>query len=97
MLIDLKLRKLTHEDIGKMDFYVRYFEKEEKPANDNPTIGLIMCSAKNDALVRYTLLEDSKQIFASRYKLYLPTEEELRRELEHERAQFEIEEKLKID
>jgi predicted nuclease of restriction endonuclease-like (RecB) superfamily len=97
VLIDLKLRKLRHEDIGKMDFYVRYFEKEEKPASDNPTIGLIMCSAKNDALARYTLLEDSRQIFASRYKLYLPTEEELRRELEQERAQFEIEEKLKTD
>ena len=94
VLIDLKLRKLTHEDIGKMDFYVRYFEKEEKPSSDNPTIGLIMCSEKNDAIVRYTLLEDSKQIFASRYKLYLPTEEELRRELEQERGQFEIEERL---
>ncbi|HQU86854.1 MAG TPA: PDDEXK nuclease domain-containing protein [Pyrinomonadaceae bacterium] len=97
VLIDLKLRKLRHEDIGKMDFYVRYFEKEEKSANDNPTIGLILCSEKNDAIVRYTLLDESKQIFASRYKLYLPTEEELRRELEQERAQLEIEEKLQID
>lgn len=97
VLIDLKLRKLRHEDIGKMDFYVRWFEKEEKSASDNPTIGLILCSAKNDAMARYTLLEESKQIFASRYKLYLPTEEELRRELEQERAQFEIEEKLKTN
>lgn len=97
VLIDLKLRKLRHEDIGKMDFYVRYFEKEEKSETDNPTIGLILCSEKNDAIVRYTLLDESKQIFASRYKLYLPTEEELRRELEQERAQLEIEEKLKID
>lgn len=97
VLIDLKLRKLTHEDIGKMDFYVRYFEKEEKTATDNPTIGLIMCSEKNDAIVRYTLLEESKQIFASRYQLYLPSEEELCRQLEQERANFETEEKLKID
>jgi len=95
VLIDLKLKKLRHEDIGKMDFYVRYFEKEEKPPSDNSTIGLILCSDKNDSMARYTLLEDSKQIFASRYKIYLPTEDELRRELEKERTQFEIEERLK--
>ena len=94
VLIDLKIGKLTHQDIGQMDFYVRYFENEEKAADDNPTIGLILCSDKNEAIVKYTLLQDSRQIFASRYKLYLPTEAELKQELHDERAKIELEKKL---
>jgi predicted nuclease of restriction endonuclease-like (RecB) superfamily len=94
VLIDLKVGKLTHLDIGQMDFYVRYVEKEEKLEGDNPTIGLILCSDKNETMVRYTLLEDSKQIFASKYKLYLPTEEELKAELERERKMLEMERRL---
>ncbi|MGB2840997.1 MAG: PDDEXK nuclease domain-containing protein [Halobacteriota archaeon] len=97
VLIDLKVGKLTHQDIGQMDFYVRYFEKEEKVDCDNPTIGLILCSDKNETMVRYTLLEDSKQIFASKYKLYLPTEEELKAELEREREMLELERRLDGD
>ena len=77
-LIDLKVGKLTHQDIGQMDFYVRYFEKEIRQQADNPTVGLILCSAKNEVMVKYTLLSDSRQIFASKYKLYLPTEKELK-------------------
>ena len=79
VLIDLKVGKLTHQDIGQMDFYVRYYEKEERLKGDNPTIGLILCSDKNETMIKYTLLEDRKQIFASKYKLYLPTEKELNR------------------
>lgn len=94
VLIDLKIGKLTHGDIGQMDFYVRYFEQEEKASDDNPTIGLILCSDKNEAIVKYTLLEESRQIFASRYKLYLPTEAELQRELHDERAKIELEKRL---
>ena len=78
VLIDLKTGKLTHHDIGQMDFYVRYFEKEEKQPEDHPTIGLILCTNKNKTMVKYTLLENSRNIFASKYKLYIPTEEELR-------------------
>ena len=85
LVIDLKMGKLMHEDIGQMDFYVRYFEKEVRQPNDHPTIGLILCSDKNDAMVKYTLLDESKQLFASKYQLYLPTEEELRKELGQER------------
>ena len=77
-----------------MDFYVRYFEKEVKPKGDNSTIGLILYTDKNDTMIKYTLLEDSKQIFASRYKLYLPSEEELKAELERKRSLLELEEKL---
>ena len=94
VLIDLKVGKLTYHDTGQMDFYVRYFEQEEKQAGDNPTIGLILCSDRSEAMVRYTLLADSQQIFASRYKLHLPTEEELARELQEERNQIEQERHL---
>ncbi|MFV9678062.1 MAG: PDDEXK nuclease domain-containing protein [Methanosarcinales archaeon] len=97
MLIDLKVGKLTHQDIGQMDFYVHYFEKEERLVGDNPSIGLILCSDKNETMVRYTLLEDSKQIFASKYKLYLPTEDELKKELEREREMLEMERRLGED
>ena len=89
VLIDLKAGRLTHGDIGQMDFYVRYFEKEVRQADDNPTIGLILCAEKNEAMARYTLLDESKSIFASKYQLYLPTEDELRRELERERHVLE--------
>lgn len=91
VLIDLKVGKLTHQDIGQMDFYIRYFEKEIKHAEDSPTIGLILCAEKNEAMARYTLLENSKNIFASKYKLYLPTEKELKEELQRERLALETE------
>lgn len=94
VLIDLKIGKLTHQDIGQMDFYVRYFEREVRQKGDNPTIGLILCSDKNEAMVRYTLLKDSKHVFASKYKLYLPSEKELKLELARERERIEVERKL---
>ncbi len=84
LLIDLKIGKLTHKDIGQMDFYVRYAEDNIKVEGDNPTIGLILCTEKNETIVKYSVLNENKQMFASRYKLYLPTEEELARELSHE-------------
>lgn len=84
LLIDLKTGKLTHQDIGQMDMYVRYFEDQVRQDNDNPTIGLILCAEKNRAVAKYSLLSDSKQIFASQYKTYLPTEEELQMELGRE-------------
>ncbi|MGL4450143.1 MAG: PDDEXK nuclease domain-containing protein [Sarcina sp.] len=91
VLIDLKLGKLTHQDIGQMDFYVRYYEKEIKSKDDNPTIGIILCSEKNETIVKYSILEESKQIFASKYMLYMPTEEELKKEINKEREILEIE------
>jgi predicted nuclease of restriction endonuclease-like (RecB) superfamily len=94
-LIDLKMGKLSHKDIGQMDFYIRYFEKEEKQKGDNPTIGLILCSEKNETMVKYTLLEDSDKIYASKYKLYIPSEEKLRHEINKERELLEMERKLK--
>lgn len=89
VLIDLKIGKLTYQDIGQMDGYVRMYEENLKREDDNPTIGLILCSEKNEAVARYSVLKESKQLFASRYMLYLPTEDELQRELERERRLIE--------
>lgn len=77
VLIDLKLGKLTHQDIGQMDTYVRMYEERFRGADDNPTLGLILCSERNEAIAKYSVLAESQQIFASKYRLVLPTEEEL--------------------
>ena len=84
VIIDLKVGKLVHQDIGQMQMYVNYYDREVKQSDDTPAVGLILCEDKKEAVVRYTLSKDNKQIFASRYKLYLPTEDELRRELRRE-------------
>ncbi|OGQ23541.1 MAG: hypothetical protein A3I05_08760 [Deltaproteobacteria bacterium RIFCSPLOWO2_02_FULL_44_10] len=94
ILIDLKMGELTHQDIGQMDFYVRFFEDKLRGKEDNPTIGIVLCSEKEEAVVKYSVLNDGKRIFASKYKLYLPTEEELKKELEHEREVIEQEKRL---
>jgi predicted nuclease of restriction endonuclease-like (RecB) superfamily len=86
LLIDLKIGKLTHQDVGQIDTYVRIYDEHRKDSDDNPTIGLILCSEKNETIAKYSVLKDSKQLFASKYLHYLPTEEELRCELERERA-----------
>lgn len=86
LLVDLKIGKLTHQDVGQMDTYVRIYDQHRKSSDDNPTIGLILCSEKSTTIAKYSVLADSKQLFASKYLRYLPTEEELRIELERERA-----------
>ena len=88
VLIDLKLDKLTHQDIGQMDFYVRYYDNEIKDKTDNPTIGIILCSDKKDTIVKYSILNDNKNLFASKYQLYLPTEKELIVEIEKQKEIF---------
>lgn len=95
VLIDLKTSKLTHQDIGQMDMYVRLFEDKIKPAEDNPTIGIILCAHKEETVVKYSVLNDKKNLFASKYQLYLPTEKELKLEIEREREQIEMEKRLK--
>ena len=89
VLIDLKVGKLTHQDIGQMDSYVRVFDAHARPKGDNPTIGLILCSKKNEAVARYSVLSEGKQIFAARYVKVLPSEVELVREIERERRLIE--------
>jgi predicted nuclease of restriction endonuclease-like (RecB) superfamily len=97
VLIDLKVGELTHQDIGQMDMYVRLYEDRIRGPKDNPTIGIILCSEKDETVVRYSVLKDSKKLFASKYKLYLPTAKELRNELERERMflQKQTEEEFK--
>lgn len=90
VLVDLKIGKLTHQDIGQMQMYVNYYDRDIKREGENPTVGLILCEDKKEAVVRYTLSKENKQIFAPRYKLYLPTEEELRKELVRERKYLGI-------
>lgn len=86
LLIDLKMHKLTHQDVGQMDMYVRMYEEQKRRADDNPTIGLILCSERNHTVAKYSVLNESKQLFASKYMTELPSEEELQKELERERA-----------
>jgi len=88
VLIDLKLGKLTHQDIGQMDFYVRYYDDEIKNVGDNPTIGIILCTSKKDTIVKYSVLNDNKNLFASKYQLFMPTEREFVEELEKRRYEF---------
>lgn len=89
VLIDLKRGELTHQDIGQMLMYVNYFTKELMIKGDNPPIGIILCADKNDMLVKYTIPDNNKQIFASRYRLHLPKEEEIRAEMNKQRRILE--------
>jgi predicted nuclease of restriction endonuclease-like (RecB) superfamily len=89
VLIDLKVGKLTHQDLGQLQLYANYFDRERRTPGDNPTLGLILCTDKNDAVVRYTLGPDQeRKIFASRYKLHLPSEAELKAEIRRELRQL---------
>jgi predicted nuclease of restriction endonuclease-like (RecB) superfamily len=89
VLIDLKTGHLTHQDIGQMDMYVRLYDDLRRGENDNPTVGILLCGSKDRSVVRYSVLKDSEQLFASKYRLVLPTEEELRLELERDREEIE--------
>lgn len=89
LLVDLKVGKLSHQDVGQMDMYVRVFEQQYRGEGDNPTLGLILCSERNEAVAKYSLLAESQQLFASRYRAFLPTEAELQAELQRDRAVLE--------
>ncbi|MEN9868438.1 MAG: hypothetical protein RL748_4028 [Pseudomonadota bacterium] len=85
LLVDIKLGKLTHQDVGQMDTYIRIYDQQQKDPDDGPTIGLILCSQKSEAVVKYSVLTDNAQMFAAKYLAYLPSEAELKQELERER------------
>jgi len=95
VIVDLKIKALTHGDLGQMQLYVNYFDQEIKMDNDNPTIGLVLCTAKHDAMVKYLLGDKAKQIFASTYQFHLPTEKELEIELKREIRSFEHQKEIK--
>ncbi len=82
VIVDIKIGKLKHQDIGQMQMYVNYYDREVKTENENPTIGIILCKENDNFVVEYTLPEDNKQVFANEYKLYLPNKKELRKLLE---------------
>ena len=90
VLIDLKTKKVTHQDVGQMDMYVRMFDDLKCTDGDNPTIGLLLCSETSEDIARYSVLHDSKQLFASKYLTFLPSQEELQREIERQKAIFEL-------
>lgn len=90
ILFDLKTTKLTHQDTGQMDMYRRMFDDLKKQENDNPTIGIILCAEKDETVVKYSILNDNKQLFATKYMPYLPTEQELIAEIEYKRTQFSL-------
>ena len=97
VLIDLKVGDLTHQDLGQMQMYVHYFEEEMMNEGDNPPIGIVLCADKSDSIVKYTLSKNETQVFASKYKAYLPSEEELLSEIEKEYNMLKQEEELGKD
>ena len=90
VLIDLKTHKLTHQDIGQMDMYVRMYDDLKRGEGDNPTVGILLCEHKDESVVRYSVLNDSTPLFPSKYRLVLPSEDELRQEIARERAVLEV-------
>ena len=95
VLIDLKIGKLTHQDIGQMQMYVNYYNRTQKEKNENNTIGILLCAEKNDTVVKYTLPEKQKEIYVAKYLPYLPTEEELKNEIKKEKENLKMQLRLK--
>lgn len=93
VLIDLKTEKITHQDVGQMDMYIRMYDELKRGEGDNPTIGIVLCSDTDEDIARYSVLNGNEQLFASKYKLYLPTEDELREEIETQKALFILQQK----
>jgi predicted nuclease of restriction endonuclease-like (RecB) superfamily len=91
VIIDLKTGSLTHQDIGQIDMYVRMYDDLKRTNEDNPTIGILLCSEKDETIVKYSVLKDQNQLFASKYLLYLPKEDELKELIEQDRLRFELE------
>lgn len=88
VLIDLKTEKITHQDVGQMDMYIRMYDELKRSEGDNPTIGIVLCSDTDEDIARYSVMHGNEQLFASKYKLYLPTEEELRAEIETQKTMY---------
>lgn len=93
IIIDLKTTKITHQDVGQMDMYIRMYDELKRTEGDNPTIGILLCSETSHDIARYSVLHDSKQLFATKYLTYLPTEEQLRKEIEQQKEIFLLQQK----
>lgn len=90
VIIDLKTGELSHQDIGQIDMYVRMYDDLKRNEGDNPTIGILLCSEKDETIVKYSVLNDRNNVFASKYLLYLPKEEELKHIIDQDRIRFEL-------
>ena len=95
VLIDLKIGKIRHQDVGQMDMYVRMFDELRGKEGNNPTIGIVLCSETDEDIAKYSILNGNEQLFASKYKLYLPTEDELRREIEQQKELYRLQKENK--
>ncbi|HAH18888.1 MAG TPA: DUF1016 domain-containing protein [Eubacterium sp.] len=93
VLIDLKTKKITHQDVGQMDMYIRMYDELKKASDDNPTLGIVLCTDTDEDIAKYSVLHENEQLFASKYKLYLPTEEELRAEIETQKEFYYLQKK----
>ena len=93
VLIDLKTGKITHQDVGQMDMYIRMFDEKERHEGDNPTIGIVLCTETDADIARYSVMKGNEQLFASKYKLYLPTEAQLKEEIETQKTMFYLQHK----
>ena len=97
LIIDLKTTQITHQDVGQMDMYIRMYDELKRSEGDNPTIGIVLCSDTDDDIARYSVMHGNEQLFASKYKLYLPTKEELKAEIETQKAMFYLQQQERED
>ena len=97
VLVDLKMGKITHQDVGQIDMYVRMYDALKRTAGDNPTMGILLCSETDEDIARYSVLHDNDRLFMSKYLTYLPTEEQLKQEIERQKAVFYMQHPLQIE
>lgn len=97
VLVDLKMSKITHQDVGQIDMYVRMYDDLKRTAGDNPSIGILLCSETDEDIARYSVLHDNNRLFMSKYLTYLPTEEQLKQEIERQKAVFYMQHPLQIE
>ena len=97
VLVDLKMGKITHQDVGQIDMYVRMYDDLKRTAGDNPTIGILLCSETDEDIARYSVLHDNDRLFMSKYLTYLPTKEQLKQEIERQKAVFYMQHQLQIE
>lgn len=95
LLIDLKTAKITHQDVGQMDMYIRMYDDLKRREDDNPTIGIVLCSDTDEDIARYLIVNRNEQLFTSKYKMYLPTKEELKAEIETQKSIYYLQQEKK--
>jgi hypothetical protein len=97
VLIDLKTTKIVHQDVGQMDMYIRMYDEMKRTEGDNPTLGIVLCADTDEDIARYSILNGNEQLFASKYKTYMPSDEELKAEIETQKRLFYLQQNTKGD